>query len=64
MLIILLIVLAVLLLKGGWGYPRHAYGGFSPVEALVLIGVSLFFTGHFQPAPRSPPAPDCHVRHS
>ena len=45
---VLLIVLAVLMLGGSWGYPRYGYAGFSPVGALALIAVLLYFTGHLR----------------
>ena len=47
MLLTILIVLLVLsLVGGGWGYSNWGYAGMSPAGVILLILVILFFTGH------------------
>jgi len=47
MILTLLIVLLVLsLVGGGWGYSRAGLVGFSPAGLLVVILLLLFFTGN------------------
>jgi len=46
MLLTILVVLLVLsLLGGGWGYSRFGYSGWSPAAVVLLILGVLYFTG-------------------
>jgi hypothetical protein len=47
MLLTILVVLLILsLLGGGWGYSRWGYAGMSPAGVVLLILVILWLTGH------------------
>jgi uncharacterized membrane protein YtjA (UPF0391 family) len=47
MLFTILIVLLVLsLLGGGWGYSRYGYAAVSPLGILLVLFLILYFTGH------------------
>lgn len=47
MLMTVLIVLVVLaLVGGGWGHSRYGAAGWSPAGILLAIVVVLYFTGH------------------
>ena len=49
MLTILLITLLVLaLVGGGWGYSRYGYAGMSPAGVLLVLLVVFYFTGHLR----------------
>ena len=43
---ILIVLLVVSLLGGGWGYSRFGYVGFSPVGLIVAILLILWLTGN------------------
>ena len=45
MLTILLILLVIAALGGGWGYSRSGLAGFSPAGIIVLILVIMALTG-------------------
>ena len=46
MLFTILIVLLVLsLLGGGWGYSRYGYAAVSPLGILLVLFLILYFTG-------------------
>jgi hypothetical protein len=44
---ILLIILLVLALAGGWGYCRYGGAGLSPAAIILFILVILLLTGNF-----------------
>lgn len=47
MLFTILIVLLVLsLVGGGWGYSRYGYAAVSPLGVVVVLFLLLYFTGH------------------
>ena len=47
MLLTILVVLLILsLLGGGWGYSRWGYVGMSPAGVVLLVLVVLWLTGH------------------
>ena len=47
MLLMVLIVLLVLaVVGGGWGHSRWGYAGWSPVGVILATLVILWFTGH------------------
>jgi hypothetical protein len=46
MLTILLIVLILALVGGGFGYSRYGYAGWSPAGIIVVVLLFLLFTGH------------------
>ena len=46
LLTILIVLLFVSLLGGGFGHSRFGYAGWSPAGVLLAILVILFFTGH------------------
>lgn len=47
MLFTILIVLLVLsLLGGGWGYSRYGYAAVSPLGIVLVLFLLLYFTGH------------------
>ena len=49
MLLTILIVLLVLsFVGGGWGYSRYGYAGMSPAGVILLVLAILYFTGHLQ----------------
>jgi hypothetical protein len=43
---ILLVVLVLSLVGGGWGHSRFGYAGWSPAGLVVLVLVVLWFTGN------------------
>jgi hypothetical protein len=45
MLIILLVLLAIAVLGGGYGYPRMGYVGWSPAGIVVVVILVLALTG-------------------
>jgi hypothetical protein len=49
MLFTILIVLLVLsVIGGGWGYSSYGYGGMSPAAVILIVIAVLWFTGHLQ----------------
>lgn len=46
LLTILVILLLLSLLGGGWGHSRYGYAGWSPLGLIVLIIVILLLTGN------------------
>ncbi len=47
MLFTILIVLLILsVLGGGWGYSRYGYAAGSPLGVVVVLFLLLYFTGH------------------
>lgn len=46
LLTILLVVLVLSLVGGGFGYSRFGYAGWSPAGVILLVLAVLFFTGH------------------
>jgi hypothetical protein len=46
LLTILLVVLVLALVGGGFGYSRYGYAGWSPAGIIVVILLVMFFTGH------------------
>jgi hypothetical protein len=50
LLMILLVLLVLSLVGGGWGHSRYGYVGWSPAGIIVLLFVVLWLTGnvHFR----------------
>lgn len=46
LLTILLVVLVLALVGGGFGHSRYGYAGWSPAGIIVVILLVMFFTGH------------------
>jgi hypothetical protein len=48
-LTILVVLLLLSLIGGGWGHSRYGYAGWSPAGLIILVVVVLLFTGqvHF-----------------
>jgi hypothetical protein len=46
LLMILLVVLVIAVLGGGYGHSRVGYVGWSPAGIILVILAVLFFTGH------------------
>lgn len=46
LLYILLIVLVLSLLGGGWGHSQYGYAGWSPAGIIIVLFIILYFTGH------------------
>lgn len=46
MLWIILLVLLILALGGGWGYDRYGPWGFSPLGIVLIIVIILLLTGN------------------
>ena len=46
LLTILVILLLLSLLGGGWGHSRYGYAGWSPLGLIILIIVILLLTGN------------------
>ncbi len=50
MLLTIIIVLLVLsLVGGGWGHSRFGYVGWSPAGLILLVLAIMWFTGSFRP---------------
>lgn len=45
LLTILLVLLFVSLLGGGWGYPRYGYVGWSPFGLILIVLLILWLAG-------------------
>lgn len=45
LLTILLVILVLSLLGGGWGYPRYGAWGFSPLGLVLVVLLILYLTG-------------------
>jgi hypothetical protein len=43
---ILIILLVLSLLGGGWGYSRYGYAAVSPLGVVLVLFLLLYFTGH------------------
>ena len=43
---ILIVLLVLSLLGGGWGYSRYGYAAVSPLGILLVLFLILYFTGH------------------
>jgi hypothetical protein len=48
LMIILLVVLGLALVGGGWGHSRYGYAGWSPAGIILAILVVLYFTGNLR----------------
>ena len=48
LLTILLVVLLVSLLGGGWGHSRYGYAGWSPAGIVLAVLVICYFTGYLR----------------
>ena len=48
LLTILVVLLLLALLGGGWGHSRYGYAGWSPAGIIVLIVVVLLLTGNLR----------------
>jgi hypothetical protein len=46
MLTILVVLLVLSLIGGGWGHSRYGLAGWSPAGLLVLVFVIFWLTGH------------------
>ena len=46
LLTVLVILLVIALVAGGWGHTRWGLWGWSPVGLILLIGFVLWFTGY------------------
>ena len=46
LLTILVVLLLLSLVGGGWGHSRFGYAGWSPAGIVILVLVVMFFTGH------------------
>jgi len=46
LLIILVVLLALALTGGGWGYSRYGFAGLSPAGLILLILLITWLTGH------------------
>lgn len=45
---ILLVVLVLSLVGGGWGHSRYGYAGWSPAGIILVALVVLWFTGYIR----------------
>ena len=45
---ILLVVLVLSLVGGGWGHSRYGYAGWSPAGIILVALVVLWFTGNIR----------------
>jgi hypothetical protein len=46
MFTVLIVVLLLALVGGGWGHSRYGYAGWSPAGILLVVLAVLYFTGH------------------
>jgi hypothetical protein len=46
LLTIIIVLLLLSLLGGGWGHSRYGYAGWSPAGLLLVMLVVLWFTGN------------------
>jgi hypothetical protein len=46
LLTIIIVLLLLSLVGGGWGHSRYGYAGWSPAGLLVIMLVVLWFTGN------------------
>lgn len=46
LMIILLVVLVLAIVGGGWGHSRWGYVGWSPAGLILAVVVVLWFTGY------------------
>ena len=45
---ILLALLVLALVGGGWGHSRYGYSSWSPAGIVLVVVALLFFTGHLR----------------
>jgi hypothetical protein len=48
LLTIIVILLVVALIGGGWGYGTYGWPSLSPVAVILIVLVVLYFTGHIR----------------